>query len=144
MNKETQTVTSTPAAPATSVATPSAAAPTMRRRRIPPVAYGLLVIAVFAGVIGTGMASGSFLTTGKTTAGGERVAPQGVTVTEIKGWMTLGDIATAWEVPLEEIIVAFALPADTAPATAVKDLESDLYSVTALRDWLAARAGQAP
>ncbi len=134
-------MTSTPAAQA---ATPSAAPATTRRRRIPPTAYGLLVVAVFAGVIGAGMASGSFLTTGKTTAGGEQVAPLGESVTEIKGWMTLGAIATAWNIPLDEIIVAFALPADTAPTTAVKDLESDVFSVTALKDWLAARMGQTP
>jgi len=124
----------------TSNATPSAAP----RGRIPSVVYGVLVIAIFVGVIGAGMASGTFLTSGRTTAGGERVAPQGVTVTEIKGWMALGDVATAWGVPLEEIITAFQLPADTAPTTALKDLESDLFSVTALRDWLEARAGQAP
>jgi len=114
------------------------------RRRIPPVAYGLVVIAVFAGVIGIGMASGTFQTQGKTTAGGERVAPQGETVSEIKGWMAIGDVATAWSVPLPELLTAFGLPADTAPDTALKDLESDLFSVTALRDWLAVREAAAP
>ena len=114
------------------------------RKRIPPVAYGLIVIAVFAGVIGIGMASGTFQTSGKTTAGGERVAPQGETVAEIKGWMAVGDVATAWSVPLPELLAAFELPADTAPATALKDLESDLFSVTALRDWLDARGSAAP
>ncbi len=109
------------------------------RRRIPPVAYGLLVIAVFAGVIGIGMASGTFQTTGRTTADGGRVAPQGESVTEIKGWMAIGDVASAWSVPLPEILAAFDLPADTPPATALKDLESDLFSVRALRDWLGAR-----
>jgi len=124
--------------------TTTRAAQGVPRRRISPFAYGILVLAVFAGVIGAGTASGSFLTTGRTTAGGERVAPQGVTVTEIKGWMAVGDVATAWGVPLAEIVAAFGLPVDTAPATALKDLESDLFSVTALRDWLAARTGQAP
>ena len=114
------------------------------RKRIPPVAYGLIVIAVFAGVIGIGMASGTFQTSGKTTAGGERVAPQGETVAEIKGWMAVGDVATAWSVPLPELLAAFELPADTPPATALKDLESDLFSVTALRDWLDARGAAAP
>jgi hypothetical protein len=109
------------------------------RRRIPPAAYGLLVVAVFAGVIGIGMASGTFQTTGRTTAGGERVAPQGETVSEIKGWMAVGDVASAWNVPLPEILAAFQLPADTPPATALKDLESDLFSVPGLRDWLALR-----
>ena len=117
---------------------------TASRRRIPPVAYGLLVIAVFAGVIGIGVASGTFQTSGRTTAGGERVAPQGESVTEIKGWMAIGDVADAWSVALPEILTAFGLPADTAPATALKDLESDLFSVTALRDWLEARGVDAP
>jgi len=134
-----QPVTSITAEPATTAATSSS--PT---RRIAPLAYGILVVTIFAGVVGVGMASGTFLTSGRTTAGGERVAPQGVTVTEIKGWMALGDVATAWGVPTEEIIAAFRLPADTAPATALKDLESDLFSVTALRDWLAVRTGQMP
>ena len=114
------------------------------RRRISPVAYGLVVVAVFAGVIGIGMASGTFQTTGKTTAGGGRVGPQGVTVTEIKGWMAIGDVADAWSVPLPEMLAAFELPADTAPATALKDLESDLFSVAGLREWLEAREGSTP
>ncbi len=120
-----------------------AAAPAPARRRIPPLAYGLLVVAIFAGVIGVGMAGGTFQTSGRTTAEGERVAPQGESVTEIKGWMAIGDVADAWTVPLADIVAAFELPADTAPSTALKDLESDLFSVTALRDWLAAGAGAA-
>lgn len=118
--------------------------PARPRRRIPPVAYGLLVIAVFAGVVAIGMASGTFQTTGRTTAGGGRVAPQGETVTEIKGWMAIGDVASAWNVSLPEILVEFGLPANTPPATPLKDLESDLFSVRALRDWLEARRGAIP
>ncbi len=114
------------------------------RRRIPPVVFGVLVIAIFAGVIGASMASGTFQTTGRTTAGGGRVAPQGETVTEIKGWMAIGDVAAAWNVPLPEILAAFALPADTPSATALKDLESDVFSVSALRAWLATRGGSTP
>jgi hypothetical protein len=114
------------------------------RRRIPPVAYGVLVIAVFAGVIGIGAASGTFQTSGRTPAGGERRAPQGETVTEIKGWMAIGDVADAWSVPLPELLAAFSLPAETAPSTALKDLESDLFSVTALRNWLAANEAANP
>jgi hypothetical protein len=114
------------------------------RRRIPPLAYGLLVVAVFAGVIGIGMASGSIQTTGRTTAGGGQVAPQGESVTEIKGWMAIGDVAEAWSVPLPELLAAFDLPADTAPTTPLKDLESDVFSVMALRDWIEAREATTP
>ena len=133
MSRETIAMTST-----------GTSAPAASRRRIPPLAYGILVIAVFVGVIGAGMAGGTFQTSGRTTASGDQVAPLGETVTEIKGWMALGDVATAWKVPLPEILAAFALPADTSASTALKDLESDLFSVTALRDWLDARATQAP
>jgi hypothetical protein len=124
--------------------TTAAPAPTASRRRIPPAAYGALVVAVFAGVIGLGMVSGTFQTTGRTTAGGDRVAPQGESSSEVKGWMAVGDVATAWKVPLPELLAAFALPADTPPTTALKDLEGDLFSVTALRDWLDARGAGAP
>jgi hypothetical protein len=117
---------------------------TSSRRRIPPIAYGLLVVAVFAGVIGIGMASGSFQTTGRTSAGGGQVAPQGESVTEIKGWMAIGDVAEAWAVPLPELLAAFALPADTAPTTPLKDLESDVFSVMELREWIAAREATTP
>jgi hypothetical protein len=133
MSTETSTMdtTATPPRPAS-------------RRCIPPLAYGALVVAVFAGVMGLGMASGTFQTTGRTTASGERVAPQGETSSEVKGWMAVGDVATAWGVPLPELLLAFALPADTPPATALKDLESDLFSVTALRDWLDSRSAATP
>ncbi len=111
-----------------------------RRGRYLPVGwYGALVVGVFAGVIGLGALTGTWQTSGKTTAGGERVAPQGETVTEIKGWMAVGDVADAWKVPLPELLAAFELPADTPSSTALKDLESELFSVTALRDWLKAR-----
>ncbi len=123
--------------------TPATTIP-VRRRRIPPFAYGLLIVAVFAGTVGLGMATGTFQTSGRTAAGGEPVTLEGETVTEIKGWMALGDIADAWNVPLPEVLAAFALPADTPPATALKDLESDLFSVTALRDWLEARDAGTP
>lgn len=118
--------------------------PARPRRRIPPVAYGLVVVAVFAGVIGIGMASGTFQTTGRTTAGGGRVAPQGESVAEIKGWMAIGDVATAWSVPLPEVLATFDLPADTPPATPLKELESDQFSVAALREWMEARGEATP
>ena len=71
-------------------------------------------------------------------------SPQGESVAEVKGWMTIGDVAAAWETPLPELLAAFDLPAGTEPSTALKDLESDLFSVPALRDWLEARDADAP
>jgi hypothetical protein len=57
----------------------------------------------------------------------------------VKGWMAIGDVAEAAGVDLVEILAAFALPAGTPPSTPVKDLESDAFSVAALRTWLAER-----
>lgn len=128
-----------------SAATPAAGAgPVRQGRHLSAGLYGLLVVVVFGGVIGLGALSGTWQTSGRTTAGGERVAPAGESVTEIKGWMAVGEVATAFNVPLPELLAAYALPPDTDPATALKDLESDLFSVTALRDWLEARSAGTP
>ena len=74
------------------------------------------------------------------TASGEMIQPTGTNVEEIKGWMTLGDIATAYKVPVAEILKAFALPADTPGTAQIKSLEGDRFSPRALRDWLKTRA----
>lgn len=119
-------------------------APARRGRHLPVAAYGVLVVAVFAGVIGASAMAGVWQTSGRTTAGGQAVTLQGASTTEIKGWMKVGDVASAFNVPLADILAAFELPADTPPDTALKDLESDLFSVTALRDWIDLRAVSTP
>lgn len=119
-------------------------APVTRGRRVPAGWYAGLVIAVFAGTIGIAGLTGSWQTSGRTGDGGGRVAPQGVSVTEIKGWMAVGEVADAWAIPLPELLAAFDLPADTGPATALKDLESGSFSVLALRDWVAIRSMETP
>ncbi len=101
------------------------AAPTRpHRRQIPPLAFGILVVVVFASAIGLGAVSGLWQTSGRTTAGGEQVAPQGESAAEVKGWMAIGDVATAWDVPLPDLLAAFNLPPATASSALVKDLES--------------------
>ena len=126
----------------TSIDTPVPVTPA-RHRRIPPVAFGILVVAVFFGGIGVAYAGGAWQTTGRTTGDG-RPALQGQSVTEVKGWVAVGDVAETFGVPLGELLAAFGLPADTDPATPLKDLESDAFSVMALREWLAAGADAAP
>ena len=107
--------------------------------RINPYLFGFLVLVLFLGSIGLAQANGLWSISGKVTSTGEKVAPSGTDVTEIKGWMTLGDITNAYQVPLEEIITTFGLPADTTADIQLKSLESDQFSVTGLRDWLATR-----
>jgi hypothetical protein len=118
--------------------------------RVKPIAFGILTIALFAGTVGVAMAAGSWQTTGRSADGagagsgtgsgpGTGVPATIADVTQIKGWMPIGDVATATGVDLAVILAAFDLPADTPPTTAVKDLESDTFSVANLRTWLTER-----
>ena len=87
--------------------------------KVNPFIYGVLVLVLFFGVIGGAKAAGIWSVSGKLTASGEKVPPTGTNVDEIKGWMTLDDVSTAYKVPVAEILAAFDLPADTpgsAPA----------------------------
>jgi len=107
--------------------------------RINPIVYGIVVVVLFLGVIYTAQAAGFWSISGKITSGGEKVQPSGTNVEEIKGWMSLGDIATAYKVPVEEILVAFNLPKDTPPTKQIKELESPTFSPANLRTWLQER-----
>jgi hypothetical protein len=113
----------------------------IRRRdmRINSMIYGFLVVAVFLGVILGFQATGSWSVSGKTTASGEQIQPSAMDVNTIKGWMTLEQVSSTFNVPLADILTEFNLSADTPPATPIKELESDLFSVTALRAWLQSR-----
>jgi hypothetical protein len=104
--------------------------------RINPILYGILVVTVFLGAILGFQAAGIWSVSGKVDASGERVAPSAADVNSIKGWMTLAQVAATFGVTPTAIITQFKLPADTAPETAIKDLESDTFSVTSLRAWL--------
>ena len=110
--------------------------------KVNPFVYGLLVVILFFGVIGVAKATGVWSVSGKLDASGEKVAPTGANVDEIKGWMTLNDVTAAFNVPLAEILAAFDLPADTPGSAQLKTLESAKFSVLNLRNWLQARQGQ--
>ena len=74
---------------------------------------------------------------GEGSGGGEgsgAVAPG-----DARGWMTLAQVAEANAIPVAEILAAFDLPAATDPATELRDLESETFSVAALRKWLVER-----
>jgi hypothetical protein len=103
--------------------------------RIPPILFGTLVIAVFLGTILGFQAVGIWSVSGK-IKDGQDVQPSADDVNTIKGWMTLEQISTIYNIPLAEILTQFDLPADTPASTAIKDLESEEFSVTNLRTWL--------
>ena len=107
--------------------------------RIKPYIFGILVLVVFLGTILAFQTAGIWAISGKTTSSGEAVQPSADDVDTIKGWMTLDQITAAYNVPLADLLAQFNFPADTPASTAIKDLESDLFSVTNLRDWLLSR-----
>jgi hypothetical protein len=111
--------------------------------RINPYLYGVFVLVIFLGVILGFQAAGIWSVSGKTTGDGQAVQPAAEDVNTIKGWMTLEQIVTIYHVPLTEILAQFNLPADTPISAAIKDLESDTFSVTELRTWLISRQGPA-
>ena len=110
--------------------------------KVNPFIYGLLVVVLFFGVIGGAKAAGVWSVSGKLNASGEKVAPTGTNVDEIKGWMTLDAVSAAYNVPVAEILAAFNLPADTPGTAPINTLESDTFSPVNLRAWLKARLGQ--
>lgn len=105
-----------------------------------PMMFGVLALAIFVGTIATAQATGNWSVSGKLTSTGEKVAATGTNPDEIKGWMTLEEVATAYRVPLEEMLRAFELPMDTNPKKQIKEMESDSFSPANLREWLKARS----
>lgn len=113
--------------------------------RINPIVFGILVLSIFMGTILGFQAAGVWSVSGKVTSDGEAIQPSAADVNSIKGWMTLEQITTTYHIPLAELLAQFDLPADTPASTAIKDLESEVFSVTNLRDWLLTRLdGTAP
>ena len=104
--------------------------------RINPFLYGIFVLVVFLGTILGFQAAGVWSVSGKISSNGEAVQPIASDVNSIKGWMTLEQISMTFNVPVKDILKQFELPADTAPSTAIKDLETEVFSVTNLRTWL--------
>ncbi len=110
--------------------------------KVNPFVYGVLVLILFFGVIGGARAAGVWSVSGKLTSTGEKARPTGTNPDEIKGWMTLDDVAKAYNVPVAEILAQFTLPAETPGSAQIKSLESDTFSTADLRTWLKERLGQ--
>ncbi|MHB1133672.1 MAG: hypothetical protein ACYC4L_14970 [Chloroflexota bacterium] len=108
--------------------------------KVNPYVFGIAVLVIFLGSVFGAQAAGFWSISGKVTAEGEKVQATGANPDEIKGWMTLGEVATAYNVDIKELATAFDLPADTPPTTQIKELESETFSVTGLRDWLKNKA----
>jgi hypothetical protein len=107
---------------------------------IKPIVFGILVLAIFEGVILGFQKAGFWSVSGKVTLDGQAIQPSAEDVDSIKGWMTLEQVSKAFDVPVSEILISFSLPVDTLASAALKDLESETFSVEGLREWLLTRA----
>ena len=120
--------------------------PTPRRRwrtiAVHPHVYIALVLLLFFGVIQGFQRAGVWTTSSKVTATGEKVVATGKDPAEIKGWMTLGEVLTAYNVARPEFDAQFKTPADLPETTALKDIEKAVpgFSTEAVRAWLKTRA----
>lgn len=107
--------------------------------KVNPILYGILATGLFLGIVFGFQAAGVWSISGKVDGAGKAVQPVAGDAESIKGWMTLDQVSETYGVPLPELLAAFSLPADTPGSTALKEMESDTFSVTGLRDWLAQR-----
>ncbi len=104
--------------------------------KINPFLYGVLVLGVFMGLIMGAQQLGFWSTSGKVDTSGQTIQPSSADVNSVKGWMTLEQVSTTYNVPISEILSAFRIPADTPSSTALKDLESEQFDIPSLRSWL--------
>jgi hypothetical protein len=112
--------------------------------KINPIVYGGIVVIVFLGIIFGFQTAGIWSTSGKVSSSGESIQPSASDANSIKGWMTLDQVSSAYGIPLADIISAFDLPDDTPGSTALKNLESDTFSVSMFRTWLAEQHQSSP
>ena len=110
--------------------------------KINPFVYGILVVGVFLGVIYGFRAVGVWSISGKIDGQGKAIQPSAADVNTIKGWMTLEQVSTAFEIPVADILAAFDLPADTPAPTPLKELESETFDMLLLREWLTVQTQQ--
>ncbi len=117
-----------------------------RSVRVNAYAYAAVMLALFLGTIQVSQTLGLWTTSGRVTATGEKVVVTGADPAEIKGWMTIQDVTSAYGVPSQDFYARFGVPAETPGSTALKDLEAVApgFSTEAVRTWLGERAATAP
>lgn len=121
-----------------------AVAPTARRWRsvaISPYLYAALGLLILFGTIETSKAIGFWTTSGRVSGTGEAVVLSGNDPLEIKGWMTLDQIATAYGLPVAELKAGVGIPPDVPDTVELKQVEKQVpgFNPQIVRDWLLAR-----
>ncbi len=91
----------------------------------------IIVITVLLGTVLGSQLLGIWSISGRTSVDMGELAPE-----DIKGWMTLQQVADGLDLSIEEVYQVGGIPADVSPDSALKDLE-DVIEVSALREALA-------
>lgn len=91
----------------------------------------IIVLSTFLGVVFASQALGWWSTSGRTSVDLEQLNPA-----DIKGWMTLQQVADGLQLPIEAVYRIGEIPDDVSPDTALKDLE-EIIEVSTLRGLLA-------
>lgn len=102
--------------------------------RIHPFFIPAFTIGLLVGTVAVAQAAGQWSTSGRTAADLTALTPA-----DLKGWMTLQQVAEGLGLEVAELYAVAAIPAEIPPATALKDLEALIpgFEVSALRDQLA-------
>jgi hypothetical protein len=93
----------------------------------------ILLIVALLGTVVAAQAIGKWSVSGRDTVDITKLAPA-----DLKGWMTLQQVVDGLGISQSELYAIGNIPAETAPTTALKDMEA-VVSVTTLRDKLTAR-----
>jgi hypothetical protein len=91
----------------------------------------IIAITVLLGTVFGSQILGLWSISGRTSVNMGELAPE-----DIKGWMTLQQVADGLGLSIDEVYQAGGIPADVSPDSALKDLE-DVIEVSALRVALA-------
>ena len=106
--------------------------------QLKPRTAAIIILGLFWGIIGLSMVTGTW----QTKAAIEEVVVK--SPSDIKGWMTLTDVAGYFKMPVPELVKALGLPADVDPKQALKDIaEENGKEVDDLREVLANYLGVA-
>ncbi len=90
--------------------------------RISRYLYGFLIIAFLLGGIGIAKATDNWQVSYKLNADGSEIELKGESVEEIKGFMSIDDIISAYGIDKEGLYEYMGFPSDLPTSTLVKDI----------------------
>ncbi len=104
--------------------------------RVNPLFVPVLFIAALLGTVSVAQSAGLWSTSGRTAVILEQLTPA-----DVKGWMTLQQIADGFGLSQAELYALIDIPNDVPTDTALKDVEklAPGFEISALRDALQAR-----